>query len=99
AYSSLHPFPTRRSSDLLVACGAIEQKFWSGFVQAISLPSQFVDDMRDPKATRDVVARLILARSSDEWRPILAAADCCTTIVTPRSEEHTSELQSLAYLV
>ena len=34
-------------------------------------------------ATRDAVAKLIAARSSDEWRPIFAAADCCTTIVVP----------------
>jgi alpha-methylacyl-CoA racemase len=70
----------------LVACGAIEQKFWDSFTKAIVLPAQFVDDMRDPKATGDAVAKLIAARSSDEWRPIFAAADCCTTIVTPLDE-------------
>jgi crotonobetainyl-CoA:carnitine CoA-transferase CaiB-like acyl-CoA transferase len=42
--------------------------------------------MRDPIATRDAVATLIAARSSDEWRPIFAAADCCTTIVAPLEE-------------
>jgi crotonobetainyl-CoA:carnitine CoA-transferase CaiB-like acyl-CoA transferase len=42
--------------------------------------------MRNPKATREAVAKLIVARSSDEWRPIFAAADCCTTIVTPLEE-------------
>src|SRR5215470_8601123 len=70
----------------LVACGAIEQKFWDAFTKAIVLPAQFVDDMRDPKATCDAVAKLIAARSSGEWRPIFAAADCCTTIVTPLEE-------------
>ena len=29
------------------------------------------------------MAKLIAARSSDEWRPIFAAADCCITIVVP----------------
>ena len=29
------------------------------------------------------VAKLIAARTADEWRPIFAAADCCTTIVVP----------------
>jgi alpha-methylacyl-CoA racemase len=77
-------YPTKDGK--LVACGAIEQKFWNAFAQAISLPPQFVDDMRDPKATRDAVAKLIVTRSSDEWRPIFAAADCCTTIVTPLEE-------------
>ena len=70
----------------LVACGAIEQKFWVSFTRAISLAAEFIDDMRNPKATRDAVAKLIVGRSSDEWRPIFAAADCCTTIVTPLEE-------------
>ncbi len=67
----------------IVACGAIEQKFWLAFTQAIGLPAELVNDLRDPKATRDAVAKLIAARTSDEWRPIFAAADCCTTIVVP----------------
>jgi alpha-methylacyl-CoA racemase len=70
----------------LVACGAIEQKFWTAFTKAISLPAEFRDDMRDPKATRDAVARIIATKTSEEWRPIFAAADCCTTIVTPLEE-------------
>ncbi len=70
----------------LVACGAIEQKFWVSFTKAISLAAEFIDDMRNPKATRDAVAKVIVGRSSDEWRPIFAAADCCTTIVTPLEE-------------
>jgi alpha-methylacyl-CoA racemase len=70
----------------LVACGAIEQKFWAAFTKAISLPAEFRDDMRDPEATRDAVARIIATKTSEEWRPIFAAADCCTTIVTPLEE-------------
>jgi alpha-methylacyl-CoA racemase len=70
----------------LVACGAIEQKFWTAFTKAISLPAEFRDDMRDPEATRDAVARIIATKTSEEWRPIFAAADCCTTIVTPLEE-------------
>jgi len=70
----------------LVACGAIEQKFWIAFTKAISLPTEFVNDMRDPKASIAAVAELIASRSSDEWRPLFAAADCCTTIVTPLEE-------------
>ncbi len=70
----------------LIACGAIEQKFWQAFTKAISLPAKLIDDMRNPKETRDAVATLIAARSSHEWRPIFAAADCCTTIVTSLEE-------------
>ncbi len=35
------------------------------------------------KGARDAVAKLIAARTSDEWLPIFAAADCCATIVMP----------------
>src|SRR5262245_9804820 len=67
----------------LVACGALEQKFWIAFTKAISLSPDLVDDTRNPNATRDAIARLIAARTSEQWRPIFAAADCCTTIITP----------------
>ena len=70
----------------LIACGAIEQKFWLAFAKAIGLPTPLVDDTQNPKTTRDAVARLIATRTSDEWRPIFAAADCCTTVVIPLEE-------------
>src|ERR1035437_7443997 len=43
----------------LVACGAIEQKFWAAFSKAIGLAAEFIDDSRAPMATRDAVAKLI----------------------------------------
>ena len=67
----------------LIACGAIEQKFWVAFTKTIGLTAEFTDDKRDPKAAREAVAKLIAARTSDEWRPIFAAADCCTTVLVP----------------
>ena len=76
-----HLYPAKDGK--IVACGAIEQKFWVAFCTAIGLPAEFTNDLRDPKATRDAVAKRIAERSSDEWRPIFAAADCCTTVVVP----------------
>jgi crotonobetainyl-CoA:carnitine CoA-transferase CaiB-like acyl-CoA transferase len=70
----------------LVACGAIERKFWLSFTAAIGLPQEFIDDARAPMATRDAVATLIAARTANEWRPIFAQADCCTTVVVPLEE-------------
>jgi len=70
----------------LVACGALEQKFWDAFTTAIGLPAELADDRGDPNATRDAVARLIAARTSEEWRPLLGRADCCATIVAPLEE-------------
>lgn len=77
-------YPTKDGR--IVACGALEQKFWLAFAQAIGLAAAFIDDARDPKATRDAVAKLIAARTAADWRPILAPADCCATIVTPLHE-------------
>jgi crotonobetainyl-CoA:carnitine CoA-transferase CaiB-like acyl-CoA transferase len=77
-------YPTKDGK--IVACGAIEQKFWLAFTTAIGLPADFVNDLRNPKATRDAVARLIAAKTADAWRPVFAAADCCATIVVPLQE-------------
>src|SRR5471032_2997199 len=74
-------YPTKDGK--IVACGAIEQKFWLAFSAAIGLAAQFENDARDHQAARNEVARLIVTRSSDEWRPIFTKADCCVTIVTP----------------
>lgn len=74
------------SDGKLVACGALEDKFWRAFTAAIGLARQFFDDNRNPAATRDAVAAIIAARNGEEWRPILAAADCCATIVASLEE-------------
>ena len=70
----------------LVACGALEQKFWDAFCTAIDLAPEFIDDKRDPQATGDAVSKLIAARTSEEWRPVFAKADCCVTIVASLEE-------------
>jgi len=77
-------YPTKDGK--LVACGALEPKFWAAFTAAIGLAKEFVDDAGNPLATRDAIAKLILARTSDEWRPIFAAADCCATVIVPLEE-------------
>ncbi len=74
-------YPTKDGK--LVACGALEQKFWDAFTQAIGLPSDLADDRRDPEATRTAVAKRIATRDADAWQPIFAQANCCVTIVAP----------------
>ena len=73
-------YPTRDGK--LVACAALEQKFWLAFCAAIGLAAPLVDDRSDAAATMTAVAALIAGRTAAEWRPLLAAADCCATIVT-----------------
>lgn len=70
----------------LVACGALEQKFWLAFTSLIGLAAGLIDDRRDPEATRDAVTNLIRARTAAEWAPLFAQADCCVTIVKPLEE-------------
>jgi crotonobetainyl-CoA:carnitine CoA-transferase CaiB-like acyl-CoA transferase len=70
----------------LVACGALEERFWLAFCRAIGLPAQFIDDARDPAASKAAVAAIIASRSAQDWRPILAEADCCATIVASLDE-------------
>ena len=69
-----------------VACAALEQKFWMAFVAAIGLLSAAAEDRTDPAATMGAVAKIIRSRTADEWRPLLAKADCCATVVASLEE-------------
>jgi crotonobetainyl-CoA:carnitine CoA-transferase CaiB-like acyl-CoA transferase len=52
----------------------------------IGLSREFIDDSRDPAATKAAIAGIIAGRSADEWRPLFAAADCCVTIMATLEE-------------
>jgi crotonobetainyl-CoA:carnitine CoA-transferase CaiB-like acyl-CoA transferase len=77
-------YPTRDGK--LVACAALEQKFWLAFAAAIGLAPERVDDRADPAATKSAIAAIIAGESAEHWRPRLAAADCCATIVASLEE-------------
>ncbi|MET0671119.1 MAG: CoA transferase [Xanthobacteraceae bacterium] len=77
-------YPTRDGK--LVACGALEQKFWTTFTAAIGLAAEFIDDRRDPAATTSAVAAIVAGRKAEELKPVLAKADCCVTIVATLEE-------------
>jgi crotonobetainyl-CoA:carnitine CoA-transferase CaiB-like acyl-CoA transferase len=70
----------------LVACGALEQKFWQSFCATIGLPKEFVDDTRDPKATIEAVRAIIASETASHWKPLFAKADCCVTIMASLEE-------------
>jgi alpha-methylacyl-CoA racemase len=76
----------RTKDGKLVACAALEQKFWLSFCAAIGLASRLADDEKDPAATKAAVAAIIAGKQADDWRPVLAKADCCATIVTSLEE-------------
>ena len=71
---------------LLVAAAPLEPKFWSAFTECIGLEPEYRDDSVDPERTAARVAEIIAARSAAEWRPLLAAADCCATVVRTLAE-------------
>src|SRR5215831_9755540 len=77
-------YPT--SDAKLVACAALEQKFWLAFVGAIGLAPHLANDLLDPAATKAAVATIIAEKSAAHWRPLFAAADCCVTIVASLQE-------------
>ena len=64
-----------------VAVAALEPKFWAAFCDVVDLDPALRDDARDPAATTAGVARIIAAEPVAHWAPLLAAADCCCTIV------------------
>ena len=77
-------YPTRDGK--FVACGALEDHFWRAFAAAIGLAESLRDDAKNPDTTRDTIAKIIAGKTADEWRPVLAAADCCATIVASLEE-------------
>ena len=76
-------YPTRDGK--LVACGALEQKFWVSFCTTIGLPAPLMNDS-DPTATKTAVAEIIARETAEHWRPKFAAADCCVTIMASLEE-------------
>src|SRR4051794_7998647 len=70
----------------LVACGALEQKFWLAFCNTIGLQAPLMNDAADPDATKSAITRIIAAETAAHWQPKFAAADCCVTIMASLEE-------------
>jgi alpha-methylacyl-CoA racemase len=77
-------YPTKDGK--LVACGALEQKFWLAFCNAIALPAPLMNDLADPEATKRAVADIVRGETAEQWRLKFAAADCCVTIMASLEE-------------
>ena len=77
-------YPTRDGKFL--ACGALENHFWSAFTAAIDLDESLADDGKNPQATGEAVAAIIVGKTAAEWKPVFAATDCCASIVATLSE-------------
>jgi len=77
-------YPTKDGK--LVACGALEQKFWLAFCNTIGLPAPLMNDAAGPEATRSAIAAIIAGETAEHWQPKFAAADCCVTIMASLEE-------------
>ncbi|MBV9566770.1 MAG: CoA transferase, partial [Hyphomicrobiales bacterium] len=65
----------------MVAVGALEQKFWDRFCEAIGLEAKWRIDDRDPDGTRRRAHELVGAKSSEHWRKVFEGQDCCCTVL------------------
>src|SRR5215212_425444 len=77
-------YPTKDGK--LIACGALEQKFWLAFCNTIGLPAALMNDAADAEATKRAVAAIIAGETAAHWRPKFGAADCCVTIMASLEE-------------
>jgi crotonobetainyl-CoA:carnitine CoA-transferase CaiB-like acyl-CoA transferase len=77
-------YPTKDGK--FIACGALEQKFWNGFCETIGLPSEFINDAHNPEASKMAIRKLVASETAAYWKPRLAKADCCATIVATLEE-------------
>lgn len=69
-----------------IAVGALEEKFWQAFCDVIEQPEELRDDWSDPAACSAEVARRLASQPSTYWAPLLAAADCCCSVVKTPAE-------------
>jgi crotonobetainyl-CoA:carnitine CoA-transferase CaiB-like acyl-CoA transferase len=69
-----------------LAVGALEQKFWAAFCEAIALEPALRDDRPDPQGTRVAVAAVIAGEPAAHWRALLEPLDCCCTVVRTLEE-------------
>lgn len=69
-----------------LAVAPLEDKFWTAFCEAISLPAQYRDDAKDPAATTAAVAECLCARPAAQWEALFEEADCCVSVVRTLEE-------------
>lgn len=69
-----------------LAVGALEEKFWRTFCEAIGLEPELWDDGRDPDATFAAVAAIIGSQDAMTWASRIEPLDCCCTIVRSLEE-------------
>jgi len=82
-------YPT--SDKRLVAVGALEDKFWFGFCEAIGVPDPLRVPSAPPKLVIDFIAQIIAAKPARHWKAVLEPLDICVCVVATL-EEATADL-------
>jgi len=72
-------YPTQ--DQRILACAALEQKFWDRFCELIDLPENLRDDKIDPIATRNAIRDIIGQKPTRDWQKLFYSEDCCCNIV------------------
>jgi crotonobetainyl-CoA:carnitine CoA-transferase CaiB-like acyl-CoA transferase len=78
------PYATRDGRFLAV--GALEDKFWRTFCDAIGLPAGLREPEADTGMVMEAVARLVGDHDAEHWRTTLEPLDCCCTVVATLAE-------------
>ncbi len=73
-----------------LAAAPLEQRFWNNFCEAIELPKQWCDDMRDPEGSIAAVAAIIRSKTAAEWVERFAGKDVCCSISATLEEARRS---------
>lgn len=66
----------------LVAVGALEDKFWAAFCDAIALPAELRGELADPQTVIAGVGERIAARPSSHWQGVFAGIECCVAVAS-----------------
>src|SRR5205823_8154469 len=94
----LHSFPTRRSSDLGVANSGVDDSPTQTFLITVNAVNDApVNVVPVAQATNEDTSKTFSSGGGNALS--VSDVDVAETVGGKRSEEHTSELQSLAYLV
>jgi alpha-methylacyl-CoA racemase len=76
----------RTSDGRFLAVGALEDKFWKIFCDAIGLDPSHMAQASDQEKAKAAVAAIIIGESGAHWRDLLEPLDCCCTLVATMAE-------------
>ena len=74
------------SDGALLAVGALEDKFWHDFCDAIALEPKHREAGSDANAAIQAVRKIIASQPASHWEHVFADTDCCCSLVKSLAE-------------